>query len=281
MRHAGTRDVRQPGRAAAAPTSGRRRPREGRAARRADRARSTAPCGSAIAGVEVGRVPRRRRRRARPGGAARRRRPHRALGHARPALRRRRSAAADAAAPGRAACGFEASVPRSDRRHDRERAVTVTAYVATGYNTDRVTRDVLATLDCARRCRRATASWPAARSRAGRRASAGIGSAIIVAMFGDPRHPGARVQHLPRHAASSASVIPLGVVGGLLALFLTGYTLSFTAMIGFVALIGIEIKNSILLVDFTNQLRAAGHVGSTTRSAGPARCASCRSCSPR
>jgi multidrug efflux pump subunit AcrB len=29
-------------------------------------------------------------------------------------------------------------------------------------------------------------------------------------------------------------------------------------MIGFVALIGIEIKNSILLVDFTNQLRAHG-----------------------
>jgi multidrug efflux pump subunit AcrB len=55
-----------------------------------------------------------------------------------------------------------------------------------------------------------------------------------------------------------ASVIPLGVVGGVLALFLSGYTLSFTATIGFVALIGIEIKNSILLVDFTNQLRQRG-----------------------
>ena len=55
-----------------------------------------------------------------------------------------------------------------------------------------------------------------------------------------------------------ASVIPLGVMGGILALFLTGYTLSFTAMIGFVALIGIEIKTSILLVDFTNQLRVQG-----------------------
>ena len=37
-----------------------------------------------------------------------------------------------------------------------------------------------------------------------------------------------------------------------------GYTLSFSAIIGFVALIGIEIKSSILLVDFTNQLRAEG-----------------------
>jgi multidrug efflux pump subunit AcrB len=44
----------------------------------------------------------------------------------------------------------------------------------------------------------------------------------------------------------------------LVALYLSGNTLSFTATIGFVALMGIEVKNSILLVDFTNQLRAQG-----------------------
>jgi multidrug efflux pump subunit AcrB len=55
-----------------------------------------------------------------------------------------------------------------------------------------------------------------------------------------------------------ASVIPLGIAGGIAALFLVGETLSFTATIGFVALIGIEIKTSILLVDLTNRLRAEG-----------------------
>jgi multidrug efflux pump subunit AcrB len=55
-----------------------------------------------------------------------------------------------------------------------------------------------------------------------------------------------------------AGVIPLGLFGGLVALFLTGNSLSYTAVIGFVALIGIEIKNSLLLVDFTTQLRSAG-----------------------
>lgn len=55
-----------------------------------------------------------------------------------------------------------------------------------------------------------------------------------------------------------AGVIPLGLFGGLVALFLTGNSLSYTAVIGFVALIGIEIKNSLLLVDFTTQLRAQG-----------------------
>src|SRR4029434_8369928 len=54
------------------------------------------------------------------------------------------------------------------------------------------------------------------------------------------------------------TVVPLGVFGGLLMLLITGNSISFTASIGFIALIGIEIKNSILLVDFTNQLRAQG-----------------------
>ena len=53
-------------------------------------------------------------------------------------------------------------------------------------------------------------------------------------------------------------VIPLGGIGGVLALYLSGNTFSFTALIGFIALVGIEIKNSILLVDYTNQLRAQG-----------------------
>ncbi|MBC9813123.1 efflux RND transporter permease subunit [Crocinitomicaceae bacterium CZZ-1] len=54
------------------------------------------------------------------------------------------------------------------------------------------------------------------------------------------------------------SVIPLGIVGAVVALWLTGNTLSFVATIGLVALAGIEVKNTILLVDFTNQLRREG-----------------------
>jgi multidrug efflux pump subunit AcrB len=54
------------------------------------------------------------------------------------------------------------------------------------------------------------------------------------------------------------SVIPLGIVGAVLALLLTGNSLSFVATIGIVALAGIEVKNTILLVDFTNQLREEG-----------------------
>jgi multidrug efflux pump subunit AcrB len=54
------------------------------------------------------------------------------------------------------------------------------------------------------------------------------------------------------------SVIPLGMIGGVTMLWLSGNPMSFVAIIGFIGLAGIEIKNSILLVDFTNQLRKEG-----------------------
>ncbi len=89
------------------------------------------------------------------------------------------------------------------------------------------------------------------------RSFGGLGPVIAVAVFGIL---GVLVVEFGRfrEVAVVAGVIPLGIFGGIVALFLTGNSLSFTAVIGFVALIGIEIKNSILLVDFTTQLRAAG-----------------------
>jgi multidrug efflux pump subunit AcrB len=54
------------------------------------------------------------------------------------------------------------------------------------------------------------------------------------------------------------SVIPLGIVGAVVGLLVSGNPLSFVAIIGLIALAGVEVKNSILLVDFTNQLRREG-----------------------
>jgi len=50
----------------------------------------------------------------------------------------------------------------------------------------------------------------------------------------------------------------LGIIGAVIALALTGNSMSFVAIVGLIALAGIEVKNSILLVDFTNQLRIEG-----------------------
>jgi multidrug efflux pump subunit AcrB len=84
-----------------------------------------------------------------------------------------------------------------------------------------------------------------------------VGSAIIVAIFAILAILVLEFRTF-RSTLIVASVIPLGIAGGVLALLFAGQTLSFTATIGFAALIGIEIKTSILLVDLTNQLRAEG-----------------------
>jgi multidrug efflux pump subunit AcrB len=52
--------------------------------------------------------------------------------------------------------------------------------------------------------------------------------------------------------------IPLAIIGSIWALFITGYTFSFTAFIGGASLVGIVVNNSIILVDYTNTLRREG-----------------------
>lgn len=51
---------------------------------------------------------------------------------------------------------------------------------------------------------------------------------------------------------------PLAIIGGVFALWLTGNSLNIYSMIGLVLLIGLVAKNSILLVDLTNQMREKG-----------------------
>lgn len=85
----------------------------------------------------------------------------------------------------------------------------------------------------------------------------GFGTIILIALFGIFAVLVAEFGRF-RETLVVAGVIPLGMFGGLIALLLTGNSLSYMAIIGFVALIGIEIKNSILLVDFTTQLRQQG-----------------------
>jgi hydrophobic/amphiphilic exporter-1 (mainly G- bacteria), HAE1 family len=51
---------------------------------------------------------------------------------------------------------------------------------------------------------------------------------------------------------------PLAVIGGIAALLITGNSLNIFSMIGMVLLIGLVAKNSILLVDLTNQMREKG-----------------------
>jgi HAE1 family hydrophobic/amphiphilic exporter-1 len=51
---------------------------------------------------------------------------------------------------------------------------------------------------------------------------------------------------------------PLAIIGGVASLWLFGHSINIYSMIGLVLLMGLVAKNSILLVDLTNQLRGEG-----------------------
>jgi multidrug efflux pump subunit AcrB len=54
--------------------------------------------------------------------------------------------------------------------------------------------------------------------------------------------------------------VPLGLIGVLAILFLTGTTLNVQSFMGVIFMVGIAVSNSILLVEFANRLRAEQNV---------------------
>ncbi|HEY4063465.1 MAG TPA: efflux RND transporter permease subunit [Puia sp.] len=145
------------------------------------------------------------------------------------------------------------SSPTGIRHYDKDRYTTVTAFVRNGFNTTRVTGQVLASLD--RMSFPKGASYMAAGEVESKQQSfGGLGAIILVTVFG---LLGVLILEFKtfRGTLIVLSVVPLGVIGAVLALLFSGNTFSFVAVIGIIALIGIEVKNSILLVDYTDQLR--------------------------
>ena len=141
-------------------------------------------------------------------------------------------------------------------RFDRERTVTVSAFLEPGALASAVGGKVETSL-------KDLVLPPGYRLSFGGQAEAqsesfsGLGAAITIAIFGILA---VLVLEFGRFKSALvvAGIIPLGLFGAVSALALTGNSLSFTAVIGIIALMGIEIKNSILLVDFTEQLRRDG-----------------------
>lgn len=60
------------------------------------------------------------------------------------------------------------------------------------------------------------------------------------------------------HPLTVLLALPFAVTGALVTLWLTGDTLNMMSLIGLILLMGLVKKNSIILVDYTNQLRAEG-----------------------
>jgi multidrug efflux pump subunit AcrB len=148
------------------------------------------------------------------------------------------------------------SSPININHFDKIRMVSVTAFVGKGFLVDNVINDVIAKMDAM--------PLPAGYTygmggevESRQESFGGFESVIIVTIF---LFIAVLILEFGTFKSTLIvlSVIPLGIVGAVLALLITGNSLSFVAIIGLIALAGIEVKNTILLVDFTNQLREQG-----------------------
>lgn len=150
---------------------------------------------------------------------------------------------------------FETS-PNLIRHYDKARFATVTSFVKSGYLYEEVTNEVIKKLDAFQFP--VGYSYEAAGEVENKKESfGGLSTIILITVFG---FIAVLVLEFGNFKSTLIvlSVIPLGVIGAVIMLFVTGNPLSFVAVIGLIALAGIEVKNSILLVDFTHQLRERG-----------------------
>ena len=150
---------------------------------------------------------------------------------------------------------YKTSVPLI-KHYNRNRYALVTSNVKNDYNIQEVTKEILKKIEKID-LPEGYSFVAAGELESSQESFEGIGTIILITIFGF-----IAILLLEFKTFKSTlivlSVIPLGIVGAVFILFLTGNTLSFMATIGIIALAGIEVKNSILLVDFTNQLREEG-----------------------
>lgn len=146
--------------------------------------------------------------------------------------------------------------PNLISHYKRERSVTVRADVLPGYLTDNVTKEILTKLDNTKLPD--DYRYQAFGEYYGRQETFGnMNSAIIITLFLILLILILEFRTI-KGALIVASSIPLGIIGSIVLLLITGYSFSFTAFVGMISLIGIEVKNSIILVDYANQLREQG-----------------------
>lgn len=142
------------------------------------------------------------------------------------------------------------------QHHMTERMVRITADVQSGYEVEPVTNSIIAELD--------QYEWPegvnyqiGGEHEERQESFGGMNQVLLIALLGI-----FAILVLQFNSFGQSVVIfmaiPFSLTGMIAALWLTGNTFSFTAFIGLTSLVGIVVNNSIILVDFTNQLRAEG-----------------------
>ncbi len=150
---------------------------------------------------------------------------------------------------------MKSALPRF-QHHMTERMARVTADLKGGYQAEPVTNAIVEKLN--------QYDWPrgityqvGGEQEKRKESFDGMTKVLLIAMLGI-----FAVLVLQFNSFSQPAVvftaIPFAVTGMVLALWITGYTFSFTAFIGLTSLVGIVVNNSIILVDYANLLRNNG-----------------------
>ncbi len=146
--------------------------------------------------------------------------------------------------------------PSKINHFNLDRSATITADVLGGYSVNEVTRELMARLE--------QYQWPVGygyfvggEKESQEESFGGMGEAIVIAIIAIFAVLVLQFKSFTQPLIVYAA-LPLAIIGSIIALLITGNTFSFTAFIGLTSLVGIVVNNSILLVDYTNQLRREG-----------------------
>ena len=150
---------------------------------------------------------------------------------------------------------METSIARF-QHYDLERMARITSDVMPGYTTENVTNAIVAQLDAY--------DFPegvhyaiGGEQENRKEAFGGMAKSVLLAVFGIFAVLVLQFRSFVQPLIVFAA-IPFALVGAFIALFISGYTFSFTAFIGLTSLVGIVVNNSIILVDYANQMRRDG-----------------------
>jgi HAE1 family hydrophobic/amphiphilic exporter-1 len=140
-------------------------------------------------------------------------------------------------------------------RRDRERAITIFANVRTGASQAEALDQALAIARNA--LPEGYRAVPSGSSQAFQESFASLGFAFVMGLIVAYMVLATQFNAFT-HPFTVLLALPFSISGALVALWISGQSLNVYSMLGLILLMGIAKKNSILLVDFTNQIRAKG-----------------------
>lgn len=147
------------------------------------------------------------------------------------------------------------SIPRF-QHHNTQRMARITSDVRSGYNVAEVTQAITEQLDTLDLPKGVSLSIGGEQENR-QESFGGMAKALIIAMLGIFAVLVMQFKSF-KQPLIIFSAIPFAATGAFFALFMSGYTFSFTAFVGLTSLVGIVVNNAIIIVDYANQQLSEG-----------------------